>query len=138
MPGTGKWRWIFRRGAGEKRSLKGSSAKLQGGRQYRLKKDWHKRAAGSFCPVGEIRTQDAPSFWACYEGLPEDVRQRADKQYERLASDSAHPSVHLKPVGQFWSARATDAVRALAVREENTFIWFWVGTHDEYQRLLRG
>ena len=79
-----------------------------------------------------------PSFWACYEGLPEDIRQRADKQYERLASDPAHPSVHLKPVGQFWSARVTDAVRALAIREENTFIWFWVGTHDEYERLLRG
>ena len=25
----------------------------------------------------------------------------------------------------------------LAVRQENTFVWFWVGTHDEYERLLR-
>lgn len=79
-----------------------------------------------------------PSFWECYRGLPEDVRRRADKQYELLATNPAHRSVQLKPVGGFWSARVTDAYRALSLREENTLTWFWIGTHDEYERLLRG
>ena len=75
-----------------------------------------------------------PSFWHCYRELPEDVQRRADKQYELLAANPAHRSVQLKPVGRFWSARVTDGYRALSVREENTLTWFWLGTHDEYER----
>ena len=62
----------------------------------------------------------------------------ARKQYELLAADPTHPSVQLKPVGAFWSARVSDAYRALSLRQENTFVWFWVGTHDEYERLPKG
>jgi len=43
----------------------------------------------------------------------------------------------LKPVGEFWSARVTDAYRTLAIREESTFIWFWIGSHDEYEQLIK-
>lgn len=41
-------------------------------------------------------------------------------------------------MGEFWSARVNDAYRALAVREGNIFTWFWIGTHDEYERMLNG
>ena len=79
-----------------------------------------------------------PSFWRCYADLPEELRRRCDKQYELLITDPAHPSIQLKPVGGFWSARVSDAYRALSLRDGNTFVWFWVGTHDEYERLLKG
>jgi hypothetical protein len=79
-----------------------------------------------------------PSFWHCYTQLPDDVQRRAEKQYELLTTDPAHPSVQLKPVGAFWSARVSDAYRALSIRQGNTFVWFWVGDHDSYERLLRG
>jgi hypothetical protein len=46
--------------------------------------------------------------------------------------------VQLKPVAGFWSARVTDAYRVLALREGNVFTWFWIGTHDDYERLLNG
>ena len=39
-------------------------------------------------------------------------------------------------VGRFWSVRVTDAVRALAVKEGADFVWVWIGTHDEYDRLV--
>ena len=77
------------------------------------------------------------SFWACYNQLSEDLRGRADKQFDLLNENSHHPSLQLKPVGAFWSARVTDACRALALREGNTFTWFWIGPHDEYERLLK-
>lgn len=79
-----------------------------------------------------------PSFWRAYDDLPEEVQRRCDKQFELLTADPAHPSVQLKPVGAFWSARVSDAYRALSLRQENTFVWFWVGTHDGYERLLKG
>jgi hypothetical protein len=82
-----------------------------------------------------------PSFWKLYKKLynklPEDIRRRADKQFELMIGNPAHPSVQLKPVGEFWSARVTDAVRVLALREKNVFTWFWIGSHDEYEGMLK-
>ena len=28
--------------------------------------------------------------------------------------------------------------RAIAVDVPNGFLWIWIGTHDEYERLLKG
>jgi len=79
-----------------------------------------------------------PDFWKCYNALPKETQRRADKQFALLAENPLHPSIHLKPVGELWSARVTDACRALAVREGNVFTWFWIGSHDEYEQLLKG
>jgi len=77
------------------------------------------------------------SFWKHYYQLPLSVQQLADKQYKRLREDPLHPSLHLKKTGRFWSVRVTDNYRALALRVEGNFVWFWIGTHDEYERLLK-
>jgi hypothetical protein len=79
-----------------------------------------------------------PSFWRSYSNLPQDLQRRADKQYELLVQDPVHPSLQLKPVGAFWSVRVTDACRALSIRRQNEFVWFWIGNHDDYERLLKG
>jgi hypothetical protein len=54
-------------------------------------------------------------FWRCYEGLPQDVRQLADRSYALLKTNPSHPSLHFKKVGQFWSARVGLHYRAVAV-----------------------
>jgi hypothetical protein len=77
-------------------------------------------------------------FWKRYGALSQEAQRQADKQFALLFENPMHPSLHLKPVGEFWSARVTDACRALAVREGNVFTWFWIGSHDEYERLLNG
>jgi hypothetical protein len=76
-------------------------------------------------------------FWDRYHGLPEDIQRRADKLFNLFVANPQHPSLQLKPVGELWSARVTDAYRALAIRDEKVFIWFWIGSHDEYMRLLK-
>ena len=53
-----------------------------------------------------------------------------------LAANPSHPSLRFKKVGAFWSARVGRDYRALAVQEDNDFIWVWVGLHDEYDRLI--
>jgi hypothetical protein len=79
-----------------------------------------------------------PSFWKFYAVMPEEIQRRADKQFELLTRDPAHSSLQLKPVGAFWSARVSGAYRALSIRQENTFVWFWIGNHADYERLLKG
>jgi hypothetical protein len=44
--------------------------------------------------------------------------------------------LHFKRVGRYWSARVSDAYRALGLDHPNGIYWFWIGTHDEYDRLI--
>ena len=76
-------------------------------------------------------------FWQCYQALPYDVREQADKCFALLQKNPRHPSLHFKKVGAFWSVRVDIMYRALAVQDSDDFIWVWIGSHDEYKRLIR-
>ena len=69
-----------------------------------------------------MKHRASPRFWRAYRGLPREVRQLADRNYQLLKANPAHPSLHFKKVGQFWSARVGLHYRALAelevIREE--------------------
>jgi hypothetical protein len=78
-----------------------------------------------------------PEFWASYDELPDDIRQAADRHYRLLEADARHPSLQFKDVGRYWSARVTRTYRALAVRDGDDLVWFWIGHHSEYDRLIR-
>jgi hypothetical protein len=55
-----------------------------------------------------------------------------------LKQDPRYPSLHFKKVGLFWSVRVGIHYRALAIEEDGDMTWFWIGTHAEYDHLLRG
>ena len=74
-------------------------------------------------------------FWRSYGALPASVQRLADKSFQLLKSDPRHPSLHLKKAGRFWSARVGQHHRALAVEAPDGLVWFWIGTHAEYDRL---
>jgi hypothetical protein len=76
-------------------------------------------------------------FWNEYNKLAPDIRSQADKQFELLKRDPRHPSLQLKKVGKIWSVRVNLAFRALAVEDAEDFVWFWIGDHREYERLIR-
>ena len=78
-----------------------------------------------------------PRFWACYRGLPAEIQQLADRCYELLRQDSRHPSLHFKRLGRFWSVRVGLHYRALAIEENSVTVWVWIGTHAEYDTLVR-
>jgi hypothetical protein len=44
-------------------------------------------------------------FWAHYRRLPAEIQQLADKNFALLKQDLHHPSLRLKKVGVYWSAR---------------------------------
>ena len=75
-------------------------------------------------------------FWRFYEQLPGDIQKLADKSYELLKRDPHHPSLHIKKVGRFWSARVGIHYRAVAVEDGADFVWFWIGRHDEYDLII--
>ena len=78
----------------------------------------------------------SPRFWKAYEGLPENVRKRADKSFELLKHNPRHPSLNFKPVGRYWSARVGRGYRALAIEGGDGFQWFWIGSHSDYDAMI--
>jgi hypothetical protein len=80
----------------------------------------------------------SPSFWAAYHLLSEKARKLADQSFALLNSDPRHPSLRWKQVGRYWSARIDRNNRALAVKDGDDFIWFWIGAHAEYDRIVKG
>jgi hypothetical protein len=76
-------------------------------------------------------------FWRCYNELSEDLRATADKQYALLKENPRHPSLQFKKVGRYWSVRVTLSIRALAVEDGEDLVWFWMGNHKEYDRLIK-
>jgi hypothetical protein len=78
----------------------------------------------------------SPEFWSRYRALPAEVQQLADRCFELMKEDPRHPSIHLKHVGEYWSARVGLHYRALGVDDEGGISWFWIGSHAEYDKLI--
>ncbi len=76
-------------------------------------------------------------FWLCYQNLPEEIQRLADKNFKLLKEDPQHPSLHFKKVGPFWSVRVGIHYRSLALERPEGLYWFWIGAHDEYDRLIK-
>ena len=71
--------------------------------------------------------------------LPRHIQLQADRAVDRFQSDSQHPALRLKRVHTtepIVSARISRNYRALARAEGETYIWFWIGPHAEYERIL--
>lgn len=79
-------------------------------------------------------------FWRFYDRLPADIQRQADNVYQIWRNNPYHPSLQFKCVDveeSIYSVRIGRGHRALGWRERDTIIWFWIGHHDEYDRILR-
>jgi hypothetical protein len=85
-----------------------------------------------------MRHKATSRYWRLYTELPHAVQRQADKAFSLLKENPAHPSLHLKKVGLYWSARVSLTHRAVAIKDGEDFAWFWIGPHDEYDRLIKG
>ena len=79
------------------------------------------------------------SFRRDFARLPKKVQDRAREAYQRFLRDPAHASLAFKRLNTelpLWSVRITENYRAVGVRDGQKMIWFFIGTHAEYDRLL--
>ena len=77
------------------------------------------------------------SFWQRFENLPLSIQDLARKNFTILKENPEHPSLHLKRIGRYRSVRIGKRYRALAVEVDEGLLWFWIGTHAEYDQLLK-
>ena len=80
------------------------------------------------------------SYWKSYRALPKKIQRDADRKFDLWKKNPFHPSLNFKCVNteyNIWSVRVTMDYRALAVRNEKSVIWYWIGDHNKYEQLLK-
>jgi len=78
-------------------------------------------------------------FREMYAGLPAQVRLRARRAYLLFRRDPAHPGLNFKKVHEennIYSARIGLGYRALGQMDGEVIVWFWIGSHADYDKLL--
>ena len=86
-----------------------------------------------------MKSATLPSFWTAYAALSQDVKRSARKAYQLWAEKPFHPSLHFKCINReenVWAVRITRGYRAVGVLEGDTVTWFWIGSHDDYERFF--
>ena len=74
-----------------------------------------------------------------FEKLPAEVQQSAKRAYALFQRDPAQPRLQFKPLRadrQTYSIRIGLGYRALSIRFDETLVWYWIGPHAEYDRLV--
>ena len=80
-----------------------------------------------------------PSFWRAYDGLDPRIREAARRAYLLFEENPAHPSLRFKKLAghdRIWSVRINDSFRALGERAGDTIMWFWIGSHNDFDKLF--
>ena len=86
-----------------------------------------------------MNSHTTEAFRRLYRQLPIDVQQAARKAYRLWRANPYHPSLRFKrvhPADPIYSVRIALAWRAVGIRDGDTVIWYWIGSHSDYDRLL--
>jgi hypothetical protein len=84
-----------------------------------------------------VRSVGSSRFWDAYVQLPVNVKRQARAAYRLFRDNPDHPGLNFKHiVGVVYTARINRHYRVVGARDGNTMVWFWVGPHNECDRLL--
>ncbi|MCL1492771.1 MAG: hypothetical protein M1G31_18710 [Pseudanabaena sp. Salubria-1] len=86
-----------------------------------------------------MRSVITKSFRDLLSQLPIDIQEKANDAYLQFQQNLNHPSLRFKKVHSslpIYSVRITKNYRAVGQLDGDVVIWFWVGSHREYEKLL--
>jgi len=78
-------------------------------------------------------------FWKCFEQLPKPIQAKAKSAFLLWKKNPSHPSLYFKKIHDskaIYSVRVGASHRAIGVREADTMIWFWIGSHEAYNKMI--
>lgn len=87
-----------------------------------------------------MKSSVTKTFRKRFRELPQSVQKQAAKAYVLWKEDPSHPSLQFKRVTQqqpIYSARVSLNYRVLGLLEAERIYWYWIGTHNEYDELLK-
>jgi len=86
-----------------------------------------------------VNSRTTAEFRKLFADLPEQVKKQTRAAYRQFKEDPSHPSLRFKKVHPdlpIYSARITKNYRAVGQLDGDTVIWFWVGSHADYDKFL--
>jgi hypothetical protein len=86
-----------------------------------------------------VKSHTTARFRRAYEGLPDHIRRQARQAYKLFQQDPYHPGLRFKqihPSKPILSVRAGLDYRALGIRNNDDLVWFWIGSHADYDKLI--
>jgi hypothetical protein len=86
-----------------------------------------------------IESRTTRSFRTAFAALPDEVQAQARQAYRLFRADPGHPSLRFKKIEQtenVYSVRIGLGYRALGVLDGSVVIWFWIGSHADYDRRV--
>jgi hypothetical protein len=87
-----------------------------------------------------MKSKTTDRFWKSYAELPLEIRKQAREAYRLFQENPYYPSLHFKRIHStrpIFSVRISKNYRAVGILQNNEIIWFWVGSHSEYDKLVK-
>lgn len=83
-----------------------------------------------------VKTQQ---FIKLFENLPIEIQNKARKNYRLWKANNNYPGLHFKLINtrlSIYSVRIGLYHRALGTKKSETMIWFWIGSHEDYNNVV--
>jgi hypothetical protein len=87
-----------------------------------------------------MRSSANEHFWKCYAALPVKIRRQAKGIYALFEKQPYYPSLQFKRIHSIrpiFSVRVNIDYRAVGVLDGDEITWFWIGSHNDYNNLLK-
>lgn len=87
-----------------------------------------------------MKSVTTEQFRQLYVKAPKERQIRIRRAYRLWSADLKHPSQRFKKVHStlpIYSARVDLDWRAIGILKNETVVWFWVGSHEHYEALLK-
>jgi len=87
-----------------------------------------------------VRSYLTGDFISCFKGLPKRIQQVARRNYRVWKDNPGHSGLQFKRITgktSIFSIRVGIGWRALGVLEGEDMIWFWIGSHADYEKLIK-
>lgn len=80
------------------------------------------------------------TFDRMFSDLPDEVKQLTRIAHEKWKTEPTQPGLNFERInrggGRFWSVRVGGHHRAVCRAYDDVWLWFWVDTHEAYNKLL--
>lgn len=84
-----------------------------------------------------MKSNTDPRFWTHFNALPADLQKLTRERFKLWQAHPFHPSLQFKELRSgLWSVRINQKYRAIATEQPGGVVWFWIGTHNDYDKRI--
>lgn len=86
-----------------------------------------------------MKSRLTEDFIVCFRELPPRIQRLAQKNYKIWKENPSHPGLQFKLVGKrspVYAIRVGVGWRALGLKRDDAIVWFWIGSHAEYDKII--